>query len=112
MKAIWFSITLSLCLASFFVQATEQSIQPINSISVTRTKSVPPIKKIHLNDAGVKALTHSIRGIGIKRAEAIVNYRNLHGSFKSLYDLAQVKGLGINFVKKRLVQMQEVFDLE
>ncbi len=65
--------------------------------------------KIDLNQADSKALSKAFKGIGPKRAEAIIKYRKAHGSFKSLEDLALVKGLGNQFVKKHLVKLQEAF---
>lgn len=47
---------------------------------------------VDLNTANVKALS-DLKGIGLKKAKAIVTYRHQHGNFKSLADLAQVKGI-------------------
>ncbi len=52
---------------------------------------------ININHADIKHLMN-IKGIGEKRAKAIIQYRKSHGDFKSLEDLSQVKGL----TKKRL----------
>jgi competence ComEA-like helix-hairpin-helix protein len=38
-------------------------------------------------------------GIGHSRAEAIIEYRNLHGPFGSRHDLAKVPGIGPVTVK-------------
>ncbi|RUQ95708.1 ComEA family DNA-binding protein [Legionella septentrionalis] len=77
-------------------------------------KTLPPplvqaTKKIDLNKADAKELTHSVPGIGKKRAEAIVRYRDEHGIFHAVEDLAHVRGLGKQFVQKHLAQLQEVF---
>ncbi len=53
--------------------------------------------KIDINTATVQELS-SIKGIGIKKAEAIVKYRQTHGKFKSIDDLAKVKGIGLTLV--------------
>ena len=68
--------------------------------------------KINLNSADVLQLTHAVKGIGSKRAEAIVDYRTSHGRFKALGDLALVKGLGAGFVKKHRGELEQVFVLE
>jgi competence protein ComEA len=49
--------------------------------------------KIDLNSADAKALTE-IKGLGEKKAEAIVEYREKNGKFKSVEDLLNVKGIG------------------
>jgi len=48
---------------------------------------------VNINTATVEQL-QELKGIGPKTAEAIVAYRSEHGSFKSIDDLKQVKGVG------------------
>jgi len=76
----------------------------------------PPIKhtsvagnKIDLNKADLATLTGSFKGIGKKRAEAIIAYRESHGSFKSLEELAEVKGFGQRFMKVNREKLNKVF---
>ena len=40
-----------------------------------------------------------IKGIGEKKAERIINYRNEHGKFNSVDDLQNVKGIGNKIVE-------------
>jgi competence protein ComEA len=49
--------------------------------------------KIDINNADVKTLV-SIKGLGEKKAEAIIEYREKNGKFKSVDELLQVKGIG------------------
>lgn len=55
---------------------------------------------VDINKADAKTISESIKGIGMKKAQAIVNYRKKHGSFKSLDDLMDVKGIGEKTIKK------------
>ncbi len=48
---------------------------------------------INLNTADEAAL-ESISGIGPAKASAIIKYRDEHGSFKSVDELLNVKGVG------------------
>jgi len=48
---------------------------------------------ININTAD-KASLMSIKGVGEKRAEAIIAWREQHGPFKSVDDLASVSGIG------------------
>ena len=48
---------------------------------------------ININTAD-KATLMSIKGVGEKRAEAIIAYREQNGPFKSVDDLAGVSGVG------------------
>ena len=54
---------------------------------------------ININTADKEALM-SIKGIGEKRADAIIAYRDQNGSFKSIEQLADVKGVGLTVVDK------------
>ncbi len=68
--------------------------------------------KINLNQADAKTLSKSMKGIGLKRAAAIVKYREDHGKFKTVEDLAQVRGFGHSFVQSHLAQLQAVFVID
>ncbi len=50
-------------------------------------------KMINLNTASAAELA-GLKGIGEKKAQAIVAYREQNGSFKTVDDLTQVKGIG------------------
>lgn len=52
---------------------------------------------ININTAN-KDLLMSIKGIGEKRAEAIIAYRNKKGPFKTVDQLADIKGVGKLFI--------------
>lgn len=81
--------------------------------ATTLTETPLSIKKtININTATAKQLCHVFRGIGPKRSEAIVMYRQQHGRFQSLTELAKVKGIGKNFVKSHLDELRQVFILE
>lgn len=49
---------------------------------------------VDINSAGAEALAEAIKGVGLKRAEAIVAYRDKHGPFATVDDLAKVQGIG------------------
>lgn len=72
---------------------------------------VQTTQKINLNTADESALVHAVKGIGKKRAEAIIQYREEHGQFKSLDELAYVHGLGAAFVKRNKELLKTVFEL-
>jgi len=41
-----------------------------------------------------KLFPRDYKGVGLKKAAAIIQYRKEHGEFKSLKDLENVKGIG------------------
>ena len=53
---------------------------------------------VNVNTADAQALAENIKGIGPKKVQAIANYRNQYGPFKSIEDLMKVKGIGQKLV--------------
>lgn len=49
---------------------------------------------VNINTADAETIAHSLDGIGLTKAKAIVAYRDEHGPFKNAEELAQVKGIG------------------
>jgi competence protein ComEA len=49
---------------------------------------------IDINKADAKTIAKELDGIGMSRAQAIVEYREKNGAFKSVDDLRKVKGIG------------------
>ncbi|WP_133127152.1 ComEA family DNA-binding protein [Legionella nagasakiensis] len=106
MKAI-----LSAAVLFFMAASISAALSANPTSSVLAGMTIQPVK-INLNQADIKTLIHSMKGIGPKRAEAIVRYREEHGMFKSIEDLARVRGIGRTFVKHHLAQLQEIFSVE
>jgi len=49
---------------------------------------------VNINKASAEEISASLKGVGVKKAEAIVKYRKANGAFSSLDDLTNVKGIG------------------
>ena len=49
---------------------------------------------VDINTADAETISAELNGIGMTKAEAIVEYREKHGPFKSPEDLSLVKGIG------------------
>ena len=64
------------------VQAPSQTVQ--QSVS----------DKLNINTASVSDIQKALIGIGAKKAEAIVQYREKHGSFTAAEQLLEVQGIG------------------
>lgn len=67
--------------------------------------------KINLNTADAQAIAGKVKGIGLKRAGAIVAYRTEHGAYKSMDDLTNVKGITENFIKTHSDALNQAFTL-
>lgn len=68
--------------------------------------SIPPkkeegqvSKKVNLNTATLEEL-QTLSGIGISKAQAIIKYRDEHGSFKTIEEIQEVTGIGTALYEK------------
>jgi competence protein ComEA len=60
---------------------------------------------VNINSADAQALADAINGVGLKRAEAIIEYREQNGPFKSVNELVQVRGVGEKTLEKNRDQL-------
>ncbi len=61
---------------------------------------------VNINTADAKTLARELQGVGMARAEAIVNYRQKNGPFRSADDLAKVKGLGKKLIEQNKANLK------
>ena len=55
---------------------------------------------VDVNTADAKTIADSLSGIGLKKAQAIIDYRTKNGNFKTLEDLTHVSGIGAKTIEK------------
>lgn len=55
---------------------------------------------VDINKADASTLAKELEGVGLSRAQAIVDYREKNGAFKSANDLLKVKGIGPKVIEK------------
>jgi competence protein ComEA len=73
-----------------------QSQKPAEPAPAATTKTemaVKPVGKININTADEAGLM-TLKGIGEAKAKAIIEHRQKNGPFKTVDDLANVKGIG------------------
>ena len=49
---------------------------------------------VNINTADAESISRELKGVGMKKAQAIVEYRDRNGKFESPEDLLNVKGIG------------------
>lgn len=67
------------------------------ALAQSATKEAPlsgDFVQVNINEADAAEIADVLVGIGMSRAQAIVQYREEHGRFTSLDDLVEVKGVG------------------
>ena len=55
---------------------------------------------VNVNTATAEQIAENLQGIGIKKAQAIIQYREQNGKFNTAEDLLNVKGIGESTLMK------------
>ncbi len=61
---------------------------------------------VNINTADAQTLASELSGVGLSKAEAIVEYREKHGPFRNADDLSLVKGIGERTVDRNRADIQ------
>lgn len=55
---------------------------------------------VDINTASAEEMAKAISGVGIQKATLIVKYREQHGAFKNVEQLARIKGIGSKTIER------------
>lgn len=80
--------------------SAQQSLAEKNAPALNKEQA--SADKVSINTASADELARVMNGVGLKKAQAIVSYREEYGPFKSLDDLRQVPGMGGALVERNL----------
>ena len=67
-----------------------------------------PAQGVDLNTADVATLSRELSGIGEARARAIIEHRQRHGPFRSVDELALIRGIGPKTIERNRARMRVV----
>ena len=56
--------------------------------------------QININTADAETIASNLKGIGLKKAQAIIEYRESYGPFHDVEELLEVKGIGKSTLEK------------
>ncbi|MDW6016562.1 helix-hairpin-helix domain-containing protein [Vibrio plantisponsor] len=76
------------------------SVSAADSSTNQTVKTDGIVITVNVNTASAEEISTLLKGVGLKKAQAIVEYRGQHGPFASKDDLTKVKGIGASTVKK------------
>jgi len=57
-------------------------------------------ESVNINQADAATIAEVLKGVGLSRAQAIVEYREQNGEFRDAYELANIKGIGERIVEQ------------
>ncbi len=72
----------------------DQSIQQDKNIGKKALSQDDEMSRVNVNNADAQMLSDSLKGVGLKKAQAIVEWRVQNGDFVALEQLLEVKGIG------------------
>ncbi|WP_028620514.1 ComEA family DNA-binding protein [Pseudomonas sp. Ant30-3] len=90
-------------LTSLSISTNATSSPKFEAGTITSTPEVSPkvqSAKIDLNKADAAALQRDLIGIGEKKAQEIISYRDINGPYRSVDELLEVKGIGKVILEK------------
>ena len=116
-KHILSALCLSLTLALFGgisvppALATQESGTPASGVikpqaAATAASQPAAPDTVNINSASAQELASVMNGIGLKKAEAIVSYRQQFGPFTALEQLKEVPGIGSALVERNLSRLK------
>ena len=89
----------------YLSRPTQQSSSKVTTSSNSKmNSSVVQGDKISLNQANVQQL-QNLNGVGEKKAQAIIEYRQKNGGFKTVDELVNVKGIGPKLLEKNKARL-------
>ncbi|ELY2795841.1 helix-hairpin-helix domain-containing protein [Cronobacter dublinensis] len=89
-------------------QAEQVKEKPAAAAPQAKPESAPQAleETVSINTATADELAQAMNGVGKKKAQSIVSYREEYGPFKSLEDLKQVPGMGNSLVERNLSRIR------
>jgi len=92
-----------LTLTSVISFAQPNTTEQANTSAMTKAKS--QVSVVYLNNSLIEQL-ETLKGIGHKKAQAIITYREEVGAFKSVTELTQIKGIGEKILSDNKARLQ------
>jgi competence protein ComEA len=82
--------------------------QPASSVAVATDKTVEQAadNQVSINMATAEELSSALSGVGLIKAQAIVNYRQQYGNFTQIEQLLEVPGIGASILERNLLKLK------
>lgn len=120
-SSVFARLAMLLCMLSLsttgFAQDTKTTPTPTPKASASQSTAQPAAskntssqtsQKVNINTASAEEIATKLKGIGLKKAQAIVAHREANGQFASKEALTAVKGIG----DSTLAQNSELISLK
>jgi len=103
--ALYLSLALGGALCHTSVSAAPESASDaVTQSALSASKPASPLQpqqeQVSINDATAEQLTAVMNGVGLKKAQAIVSYREQYGPFSAIQQLSEVPGIGNALIER------------
>ncbi len=92
--------------AAMLLLASLFALQSVALGGAPSAQAAPAGPGVDLNTADAATLARELQGIGESRARAIVEHRRRHGPFRSVDELALVRGIGPKTVERNRARLR------
>ena len=89
LRGVLLALVLSCTPMALFAESPGSS-----KVLSANSTSQASLAEVNINTASAEELADGLSGVGLKRAEAIIQYRTQNGSFTTKDQLMDVKGIG------------------
>ncbi|WP_277972468.1 ComEA family DNA-binding protein [Pantoea agglomerans] len=84
-------------------EAVTQSSHPA---SKPEAAAQPQQEQVSINEATAEQLSAVMNGVGLKKAQAIVSYREQYGPFSAIQQLSEVPGIGNALIERNAARLK------
>jgi competence protein ComEA len=93
-------LTFVMAIYAAFLFTGNAVAENLDSDQSPKASAEQTVALVNLNQASAETLAKSLKGIGLKKAQAIVALRESQGTFTSVDQITQVKGIGSKTLAK------------
>ncbi|MCZ4059089.1 helix-hairpin-helix domain-containing protein [Pantoea sp. LMR881] len=104
-KPTLYALYLSLALGGSLYQTSLFAAEAQNSAQAEQI-SVPQQELVSINESTAEQLSSAMNGVGLKKAQAIVSYREQYGAFTAIEQLKEVPGIGNALVERNASRLK------
>lgn len=109
LAAAWFSLMGASAIAAEKVSPEPQPVVQSPAKAERQAAVEAPSEgeaTVNINDADAEELASKLNGVGMKKAEAIVRYREQNGPFTQIEQLQEVPGIGPTLLEKNRTRLK------
>lgn len=104
-KSTLYALCLSLALGGALYQTALHAEEASTEAQAAQI-FLPQQDQISINEASAEQLSKVMNGVGLKKAQSIVSYREQYGAFTAIEQLKEVPGIGNALVERNASRLK------